>query len=135
MVKYWKSTRRSVQSKNKIDNPQKAELQIATLLFLYPFSGYACGNISFNEPAAYGLGKESAMTKHNAEMENSREQSRVCARLPLNLQLFAEDTGENGADTNGEGSAPAPVPVIAAMVKRAADCILVLAKRSFPLPE
>ncbi len=33
------------------------------------------------------------MTKHNAEMENSREQSRVCARLPLNLQLFAEDTG------------------------------------------
>ena len=40
------------------------------------------------------------MTKHNAEMENSREQSRVCARLPLNLQLFAEDTGENGADTN-----------------------------------
>ncbi len=27
---------------NKINNPQKAELQIATLLFLYPFSGYAC---------------------------------------------------------------------------------------------
>ena len=45
------------------------------------------------------------MTKHNAEMENSREQSRVCARLPLNLQLFAEDTGENGADTNAEGAA------------------------------
>jgi len=43
MVKYWKSTRRFVQSKNKIDNPQKAELQIAALLFLYPFSGYACG--------------------------------------------------------------------------------------------
>ena len=40
MVKYWKSTRRSAQ--NKINNPQKAELQIATLLFLYPFSGYAC---------------------------------------------------------------------------------------------
>ena len=76
------------------------------------------------------------MTKHNAEMENSREQSRVCARLPLNLQLFAEDTGENGADTNAEGAraAPAPVSVIAAMVKRAADCILVFAKRSFPLP-
>ena len=43
MVKYWKSTRRSVQSKIKINNPQKAELQIATLLFLYPFSGNACG--------------------------------------------------------------------------------------------
>ena len=100
MVKYWKSTRRSVQSKNKINNPQKAELQIATLLFLYPFSGYACGNISFNEPAAYGLGKKSAMTKQYAEMENSREQSRVCACLPLQIQLFAEDTGENGADTN-----------------------------------
>ena len=76
-----------MQSKNKIDNPQKAELQIATLLFLYPFSGYACGDISFNEPAAYGLGKESAMTKHNAEMENSREESRVCARLPLNMHI------------------------------------------------
>lgn len=87
MVKYWKSTRRSVQSKHKINNPQKAELQIATLLFLYPFSGYACGNISFNEPAAYGLGKESAMTKHNAEMESNKEQSRVCARLPLNMHI------------------------------------------------
>ena len=76
-----------MQSKNKIDNPQKAELQIATLLFLYPFSGYACGNISFNEPAAYGLGKESAMTKHNAEMESNKEQSRVCARLPLNMHI------------------------------------------------
>lgn len=76
-----------MQSKNKIDNPQKAELQIATLLFLYPFSGYACGNISFNEPAAYGLGKESAMTKHNAEMEGDKEQSRVCARLPLNMHI------------------------------------------------
>ena len=45
------------------------------------------------------------MTKHNAEMESNKEQSRVCARLPLNLQLFAEDTGENGADTNAEGAA------------------------------
>jgi len=43
MVKYWKSTRRSVQNKNKINNLQKAELQIAALLFLCPFSGYACG--------------------------------------------------------------------------------------------
>ena len=45
------------------------------------------------------------MTKQYAEMENSREQSRVCARLPLNLQLFAEDSGENGAETNAEGGA------------------------------
>lgn len=51
-----------MQSKIKINNPQKAELQIATLLFLCLWD---------NEPAAYGLGKESAMTKHNAEMENS----------------------------------------------------------------
>lgn len=43
------------------------------------------------------------MTKHNAEMENSREQSRVCARLPLNLQLFAEKPGEAGADTDTAG--------------------------------
>lgn len=27
------------------------------------------------------------MTKHNAEMENSKEQSRVCARLPLNMHI------------------------------------------------
>ncbi len=78
MVKYWKSTRRSVQSKNKIDNPQKAELQIATLLFLYPFSGYACGNISFNEPAAYGLGKESVTTKQYAETGTMRSAAK-CA--------------------------------------------------------
>ena len=45
------------------------------------------------------------MTKHNAEMESNKEQSRVCARLPLQIQLFAEDTGENGADTNTEGAA------------------------------
>ena len=75
------------------------------------------------------------MTKHNAEMENSREQSRVCARLPLQIQLFAEEPGEAGADTErGQRATPTPVSVIAAMVKRAADCILVLAKRSFPLP-
>lgn len=68
---------------NKINNPQKVELQIATLLFLYPFSGYACGNISFNESAAYTLGKESVMTKHNAENGTNEERSQVCARLPL----------------------------------------------------
>ena len=76
------------------------------------------------------------MTKHNAEMENSREQSRVCARLPLNLQLFAKIPAkmEQTPTQRGQRAAPAPVSVIAAMVKRAADCILVLAKRSFPLP-
>lgn len=77
------------------------------------------------------------MTKHNAEMENSREQSRVCARLPLNLQLFAEEPAkqEQTPTQRGQRAAPVPVSVIAAMVKRAADCILVLAKRSFPLPK
>lgn len=28
-----------------------------------------------------------AMIKHNAEMENSREESRACARLPLNMHI------------------------------------------------
>ena len=45
------------------------------------------------------------MTKQYAEMENSREQSGVCARLPLQIQLFAEEPGEAGADTNTEGAA------------------------------
>ena len=27
------------------------------------------------------------MTKHNAEMEGDKEQSRVCARLPLNMHI------------------------------------------------
>lgn len=31
-----------MQNKIQINNPQKAELQIATLLFLCPFIGYAC---------------------------------------------------------------------------------------------
>lgn len=43
------------------------------------------------------------MTKHNAEMENSREQSRVCARLLLQIQLFAEEPGKAGADTDTAG--------------------------------
>ena len=43
MVKYWKSTRRSVQSKHKINNPQKAELQIATLLFYTHFQAMPVG--------------------------------------------------------------------------------------------
>lgn len=45
------------------------------------------------------------MTKQYAETGTNEECSQVCARLPLNLQLFAEDTGENGADTNAEGAA------------------------------
>ena len=45
------------------------------------------------------------MTKQYAETGTNEERSQVCARLPLNLQLFAEDTGENGADTNTEGAA------------------------------
>lgn len=76
------------------------------------------------------------MTKHNAEMENSREQSRVCARLPLQIQLFAEESGEAGADTDTEGAAGS---IGAGLCdcrygEKRADCILVLAKRSFPLP-
>ena len=77
------------------------------------------------------------MTKHNAEMESSREQSRVCARLPLNLQLFAEDTGENGADTNAEGAAGSTGAGLCdcRYGEKSSRCILALAKRSFPLPE
>lgn len=76
------------------------------------------------------------MTKHNAEMENSREQSRVCARLPLNLQLFAEDIGENGADTNAEGAAGDTDAGLCdcRYGEKSSRCILVLVKRSFPLP-
>lgn len=76
------------------------------------------------------------MTKQYAETGTNEECSQVCARLPLQIQLFAEEPGAAGADTNkrGQRSAPAPVSVIEAMVKRAADCILVLAKRSFPMP-
>ena len=134
MVKYWKSTRRFVQS--KINNPQKAELQIATLLFLYPFSGYACGNISFNEPAAYGLGKETAMTKQYAETSTNEERSQVCARLPLQIQLFAEEPGEAGADTDTEGAAGSTGAGLwdCRYGEKSSRCILVLAKRSFPLP-
>lgn len=43
------------------------------------------------------------MTKHNAEMESNKEQSRVCVRLPLQIQLFAEEPGEAGADTDTAG--------------------------------
>jgi len=76
------------------------------------------------------------MTKHNAEMENSREQSRVCARLPLQIQLFAEEPGEVGADTDTEGAAGSTGAGLCdcRYGEKSADCILVLAKRSFPLP-
>ena len=76
------------------------------------------------------------MTKQYAEMENSREQSRVCARLPLNLQLFAEDTGENGADTNAEGAAGDTDAGLCdcRYGEKSSRLHFVLAKRSFPLP-
>ncbi len=45
------------------------------------------------------------MTKHNADNGTNEERSQVCARLPLNLQLFAEEPGAAGADTNAEGAA------------------------------
>ena len=77
------------------------------------------------------------MTKHNAEMENSREQSRVCARLPLNLQLFAEDTGENGADTNAEGAAGSTGAGLCdcRYGEKSSRLHFVLAKRSFRCPD
>lgn len=77
------------------------------------------------------------MTKHNAEMESNKEQSRVCARLPLQIQLFAEEPGENGADTNAEGAAgnTDAVSVIAAMVKRAAAAFWFLQSVHFRCPD
>lgn len=45
------------------------------------------------------------MTKQYAENGTNEECGQVCARLPLNLQLFAEEPGEAGADTNTEGAA------------------------------
>ena len=76
------------------------------------------------------------MKKHNAEMENSREQSRVCAHLPLNLQLFAEEPGEAGADADTKGAAGSTGADLCdcRYGEKSSRCILVLAKRSFPLP-
>ncbi len=68
------------------------------------------------------------MTKHNAEMESNKEQSRVCVRLPLQIQLFAEEPGEAGADTDTAGLCDC------CYGEKSSRCILVLAKRSFPLP-
>lgn len=45
------------------------------------------------------------MTKQYAENGTNEERSQVCARLPLQIQLFAEEPGEAGADTNTEGAA------------------------------
>lgn len=45
------------------------------------------------------------MTKQYAETGTNKERSQVCARLPLQIQLFAEEPGEAGADTNTEGAA------------------------------
>lgn len=45
------------------------------------------------------------MTKHNAETGTNEERSQVGARLPLQIQLFAEESGEAGADTDTEGAA------------------------------
>ena len=70
-----------MQNKIKINNPQKAELQIATLLFLCPFSGYACGNISFNEPA---YGTEKTVTVH---IRNIREKIEINPKEPKYLKV------------------------------------------------
>lgn len=76
------------------------------------------------------------MTKHNAEMESNKEQSRVCARLPLNLQLFAEEPGKAGADTNTEGAAGSTGAGLfdCRYGEKSRRLHFVLAKRSFPLP-
>ena len=77
------------------------------------------------------------MTKHNAEMENSREQSQVCARLPLQIQLFAEEPAkqEQIPTQRGQRATPAPVSVIAAMVKRAAAAFWFLQSVHFHCPD
>lgn len=76
------------------------------------------------------------MTKQYAETGTNKECSQVCARLPLQIQLFAEEPGENGADTNTEGAAGNTGAGLCdcRYGEKRADCILVLAKRSFPLP-
>jgi hypothetical protein len=57
-------------------------LQCSPALFM-PIYRLCLWDISFNEPAAYGLGKESVMTKHNAETGTNEERSQECARLLL----------------------------------------------------
>ena len=45
------------------------------------------------------------MTKQYAETGTNKECSQVCARLPLQIQLFADEPGAAGADINTEGAA------------------------------
>ena len=45
------------------------------------------------------------MTKQYAETGTNEKRSQVCARLPLQIQLFAEGSGEAEADTDTEGAA------------------------------
>ena len=45
------------------------------------------------------------MTKQYAETGTNEKRSQVCARLPLQIQLFAEESGEAEADTDTEGAA------------------------------
>ena len=76
------------------------------------------------------------MTKQYAENGTNEERSQVCARLPLQIQLFAEEPGEAGADTNTEGAAGDTDAGLCdcRYGEKSSRCILVLVKRSFPLP-
>lgn len=58
------------------------------------------------------------------------------ARLPLNLQLFAEEPGEAGADTNTERAAGSTDAGLSdcRYGEKSSRLHFVLAKRSFPLP-
>ena len=76
------------------------------------------------------------MTKQYADNGTNEECSQVGARLPLQIQLFAEEPGENGADTNTEGAAGDTDAGLCdcRYGEKSSRCILVLVKRSFPLP-
>ncbi len=68
------------------------------------------------------------MTKQYAETGTNEERSQVCVRLPLQIPLFAEEPGEAGADTDTAGLCDCRYG------EKSSRCILVLVKRSFPLP-
>lgn len=76
------------------------------------------------------------MTKQYAETGTNEERSQVCARLPLQIPLFAEEPGEAGADTDTEGAAGDTGAGFCdcRYDEKSSRCILVRAKRSFPLP-
>lgn len=76
------------------------------------------------------------MTKQYAENGTNEERSQVCARLPLQIQLFAEEPGEAGADTNTEGAAGDTDAGLSdcRYGEKSGRLHFVLAKRSFPLP-